>query len=440
MHTGNVTTPFGRRPAKLAFVQRQLETGASPEDKTANKWRVYRDVCEARTLLGVQDRALAVLNALLTFHPGTDLGESGLVVFPSNAQLSVRAHGISGATLRRALAALVEAGLIERRDSPNGKRYAHRDRAGEVEQAFGFSLAPLLARSEELALLAGKVAEEARRFRKAREALTICRRDVRKLITAAMEEGVEGDWEAVEKVYQGVAGELPRNPRRLQVESALEKMALLRAEVINLLEKQFKSQNISASDDQDERHIQSSNTESNIESEPLYEEARGGAVEPQTGPDQRPPPIFPLATVLTACPGVVDYGPDGTVKSWQDFLSAAAIVRSMLGISPSAYDEACEAMGHQNAAVTIACILERQEHITSAGGYLRDLTSRARAGGFSPGPALMALLKSNAATRTMTADHGAGAIPAWLQSGARWKPAASLRPGATVSSRGGDVR
>ncbi|WP_204312818.1 helix-turn-helix domain-containing protein, partial [Escherichia coli] len=67
----------------------------------------------ARERLGIQDRALAVLDALLTFHPHAELDPSqGLVVFPSNAQLSVRAHGITETTLRRQLAALVDAGLI----------------------------------------------------------------------------------------------------------------------------------------------------------------------------------------------------------------------------------------------------------------------------------------------------------------------------------------
>ncbi len=159
----------------------------------------------------MQDRALAVLNALLSFYPETELSaERAMIVFPSNAQLSVRAHGISGRTLRRCLAALVEAGLIERHDSPNGKRYAHRDGDGDIEAAFGFSLAPLHARAAELSAMAMRVAEEARLFKRAREALTICRRDVRKLITAAMEEGAAGDWAAVEAIYLELVARLPR--------------------------------------------------------------------------------------------------------------------------------------------------------------------------------------------------------------------------------------
>jgi len=79
-------------------------------------------------------------------------------------------------------------------------------------------------------------------------------------------------------------------------------------------------------------------------------------------------------------------------------MAAAVVVRSMLGVSPSAYQDACEVMGPENAAATIACILERAGHINSAGGYLRDLTSKARRAEFSLGPVLMALMRANGTT------------------------------------------
>ncbi|UXS05551.1 plasmid replication protein RepC [Agrobacterium tumefaciens] len=396
MQFGSVTTPFGRRPAKLALVKRQLETNELPQGRTADKWKVFRDACEAREALGVQDRALSVLNALLTFYPETDLtSETSLVVFPSNAQLSVRSHGISGRTLRRSLAALVDAGLIERHDSPNGKRYAHRDRTGEIEEAFGFSLAPMLARAQELAHLAQKVAEEARLMKRAKEALTICRRDVRKLISAAIDEGADGDWIAVEAMYLALVGRLTRNPDRLLVESILEEMRMLREEVVNLLEVQLKSENMTANDGQNDRHIQNSNTESINELEPGSETEQGAKPEYQNDPKRETLKAFPLGVVLKACPQIVDYGPGGVIGSWRDLMTAAVVVRSMLGVSPSAYQDACESMGPENAAVAIACILERAGHINSAGGYLRDLTRRAEKGEFSLGPMVMALLRAN---------------------------------------------
>ena len=218
MQRGNVTTPFGRRPMTLALVRRQVATAEADKDRPVDKWKVFRDACEARALLGVQDRALAVLDALLTFHPVQELSrDRAMVVFPSNAQLSVRAHGIAGTTLRRHLAALVEAGLIIRRDSPNGKRYARKDRAGDIESAFGFDLSPLHARAEELAMLAQQVADERARFRRVKEELSICRRDVRKLVSAAMEEGADGDWAAIEDIYIGLCARVPRSPTIEQI-------------------------------------------------------------------------------------------------------------------------------------------------------------------------------------------------------------------------------
>jgi replication initiation protein RepC len=52
-------------------------------------------------------------------------------------------------------------------------------------------------------------------------------------------------------------------------------------------------------------------------------------------------------------------------------------------------------LGPETAATVIACILQRAQFINSAGGYLRALTDKARAGQFSVGPMLMAALKAN---------------------------------------------
>ena len=97
--------------------------------------------------------------------------------------------------------------------------------------------------------------------------------------------------------------------------------------------------------------------------------------------------------VLRACPDIFAYGPGGAISSWRDMMSAAVVVRSMLGVSPSAYQGACEVMGPENAATAMACILEKGGQINSAGGYLRDLTRKASRGEFSLGPMLMAFYR-----------------------------------------------
>lgn len=401
MQTGNVTTPFGRRSISLALVQRQRALADIKQGKTAEKWRVFRDACAAMDLLGIQSNSLAVLDALLSFYPDSELRQDAqLIVFPSNVQLALRAHGMAGATLRRHLAVLVDAGLIVRKDSANGKRYARKDDAGQIENAFGFDLSPLLARSEELAMLAQQVAADRAALRTAKETLTICRRDVRKLITAAIEEGAAGDWHAAESVYVALVGRIPRVPTVETITSILGEMQTFRDEVINQLEAQQISEIHSTNDAHIDRHIQNSNPESNIEFEPRSGKESGAPPNLTNQPRSEAIKAFPLGMVLKACPSIGDYGPGGGIAGWRDLMSAAVVVRSMLGISPSAYQDACDAMGPENAAATIACILERANFINSPGGYLRDLTRRTERGEFSLGPMIMALLRANGQQNT----------------------------------------
>ncbi|PDS76623.1 plasmid replication protein RepC [Rhizobium sp. L43] len=427
MEIGNVTTPFGRRSMTLGMLANQVMAGEVKSDQSVDKWKLFRALCEAKPLLGIGDRTLAVLNALLSFYPKNELAqENGLIVFPSNIQLSLRTHGMAEQTVRRHLAALVEAGLLLRRDSPNGKRYVRRDRAGEVDEAFGFSLAPLLARSEEIEQLAAEVMAERLHVQRLRERITLCRRDIAKLIEAAVEEEIPGDWQSLYGEFRELIEGLPRSPTTAQLEQLLDELTALRAGILNRLEIRVKSAKQSGNADYIERHIQNSNSESNSELEPSFEPKQGAmpeqdnrraAVAPEQGRGETAHPnrqeeeqgrrsgnrddggglkSFPLGLVLQACPEILAYGPGGAIRNWRDLMTAAVTVRSMLGVSPSAYEEAADVMGPENAATVMACILERGGHINSAGGYLRGLTRRSEKGEFAIGPMLMALLRANA--------------------------------------------
>nr|WP_299507527.1 plasmid replication protein RepC [uncultured Rhizobium sp.] len=405
MQSGNITTPFGRRRMTLAMLASQSKAQEIPDGKSVDKWKLYRWLCEARLTLGVTDRAMALLNALLSFHPHSELSEdTGLIVFPSNAQLSLRAHGMAEQTIRRHLAVLIDTGLLSRKDSANGKRFARRDGSGDIDDAFGFSLAPLLARSEEFEAIAAQVVAERVALQRLKERLTICRRDIAKLIMTALEEQAQGDWESINLHFRSLVTSIPRAPTALQVAKILDEMEMLREEVVNLLEMQLKTENPSGNAAQTERHIQNSNPDSIPESEPLFEKEQG---QNRSKPASRQPVApelksFPLGMVLQACPQIADYGPSGAIASWRDLMGAAIVVRSMLGVSPSAYQEACEILGPENAATVMACVLERAGHINSAGGYLRSLTDRARKGEFALGPMLMALLRTNGGAEAKT--------------------------------------
>ncbi|WFS25458.1 plasmid replication protein RepC [Rhizobium rhododendri] len=396
MHTESVTTPFGRRPVTLALIKRQMAAVEIKPGKSANKWKVFRDIAAGKSLLGLQSSSLTVLNALLSFHPDAELRQDGaLVVFPSNVQLALRAHQMSDATIRRHIAALVQKGLIIRKDSANGKRYARKDRSGAIESAFGFDLSPLLARADEFLCLAEEVAAKRDALRKAKADLTICRRNVRKILTAAIEEGAEGNWYEMENTYLGIVRRMSRSPTITEIEASLAKMEMLEADLINRLHLLVNPGKMNGNDSQNDRHIQNSDPDSTIEFEPpMKQTAQRRAIGSESTPrDARA--MYPLETILRACPLISDYGPGGTINNWRELMNAAVVVKSMLGVSPSAYRDACELMGPENAAATISCILQRTNFITSAGGYLRSLTGRAREGRFSLGPMIMALLKSS---------------------------------------------
>src|ERR1700712_3978954 len=114
----------------------------------------------------------------------------------------------------------------------------------------------------------------------------------------------------------------PRSPSIRELADILDEMELLRAEVINRLEIQENTENMSTNGALNEQHIQSSNPEPYIDLEPSAEE------------EQRAKPrrshkkgeglkAFPLGMVLKACPAIADYGPGGGIGNWRDLMAAA---------------------------------------------------------------------------------------------------------------------
>ncbi len=408
MNSDTVTTPFGRRGVSYAQLAHQFASQRINTEHSIDKWKLFRRICEARTVLGVSDRSLAVLNALLSFYPKTELSdEHGLVVFPSNDQLSLRAHGMSEQTLRRHLAALVDAGLILRKDSPNGKRYARKNRAAVSAMLSGFSLAPLIARSDEIEPLRtcwprSAFSSSACVKRSACAGVTLSNSS-NFLPTAP----TKIDWMSFTHVKSSSLQRWIARQRHRSSTFILDELSEIRNDIAKLLEKKLEIEKISANAYQNERLIQSSESESYFED--------GSPVENANTPEAEMAEAHPLAinanqssksegilseekydlqTVLRACPEIAVYGPNGTVRSWMDLKTAANVVKSMLSISQSAYDEAERQVGPQATSAIIACILERSGQINSAGGYLRSLIKKKHTNSFTVKPMLMALLRS----------------------------------------------
>ncbi len=385
----NVTSTFRGRRASLA----QMKTDSfnvSPALRV-NRWEVYKQLCVAKSKFNISDRCLAVLSALLSFYPENELSvRNGLVAFPSNRQLSLRAHGMPESTLRRHLASLVDAGLIARRDSPNGKRYAYKTDAGQVEEAFGFSVAPLLKQAAEIAQLAQAIEADAKRLKRTRERLTICRRDCAQLLDTeelltheAMRADLQGQ-------FRSIVDCIPRRATVEQLDVLLDELSRLRETIANCMNLKEDVEEVSVNHAQNERHHNESQPESLFKDqrEKLFDfkKTQGRPSVPFTAPTlttSRSPQVdISLDLVLRTCPDIHDYAAT-PIRSWRELSDAGHVVARFLGIAQFAYREALLLLGQEKTAVIVAWLLQRITKIQSAGGYLRFLLGKAKIGHFS---------------------------------------------------------
>jgi replication initiation protein RepC len=397
-------SPF-MRPISHAHLRVVERPEVSVPGKPINKWELLRELSKAQAAFGVTERDLTVMQGLLSFFPDDALGGNAeMVVFPSNKAICERLNGMPCSTMRRHIARLVDAGLLMRRDSPNGKRYVRKH--GEERVAFGFDLSPLYCRSEEVARAAEAVREAEDRVRRLREVVSLMRRD----LAALAEFGEEiqpglGLWDQFRDKAVLTA-------RALRRKLTLEELSAYRTDLEALLDRarnvidgpETEEMNTNAASF--ERHHHNSNEES-IDLEPALEKGKAAAGAPDAETDApvadveeadtRRVPKIPLHLVITSCPSLKTIY-QGEIRHWHQLFDAACHVRPAMGISASAWEEAQRFMGPEQASIVVVAMLERFADIRSPGGYLRALTSKAAAGEFSCGPMVMALMsRRNAA-------------------------------------------
>ena len=397
-------SPF-MRPISHAHLRVIERPEASVPARPVNKWELLRELSKAQAAFGVSERDLTVLQGLLSFFPDDALGGNAeMVVFPSNKAICERLNGMPCSTMRRHLARLVEAGLLQRRDSPNGKRYVRKH--GEDRVAFGFDLSPLYCQSEEIARAAEAVREAEERVRRLREVVSLMRRDLAALAEFGdeMQPGL-GFWDQLRDRAALTA-------RALRRKLSIEDLAAYRADLEALLDQARniidgpETEEMNTNDAQSERHHHNSNKES-IDLEPALEKSGAAAGVPDVDTnepvadvdeqDTRHLPKIPLHLVIAACPSLKTFY-QGEIRHWHQLFDAACHVRPAMGISASAWEEAQRFMGPEQASIVVAAMLERFADIRSPGGYLRALTAKAAAGEFSCGPMVMALIgRRNAA-------------------------------------------
>ena len=413
-------TPFGRRRLDLGHIAFQLVAQGAKPDAIVNKWQIFKAIREARELVGATDRSLAILHALLSFHPETALsGDGEHIVWPSNEQLASRANGMPASTLRRHVAVLVDCGLIIRRDSPNGKRFARKGQDGQIEQAFGFDLSPIVARADELLGLAQAVQAEKRALRRSKERLSLLRRDITKMIETGVREDVPANWSEHQATYQGIIARLPRGTCREIIDAIAAELEVVHTTVRDLLAAFVKTEILDANAAQDERHIQDTAPNDIVENRANRSRSNdrhadtgvfgkeafrerpcdGGEVEQvrKAGCKAADSDIFNISLPLVkqACPEIAETLPD-VFASWSSLRGANQPLCRMAYINPQVWEEAKSQLGVDLAIVALSVTVQRAFNgdVKNAGAYMRGLILRGAKGELFISRSLFAMAKN----------------------------------------------
>ena len=351
-----------------------------------------------------------------------------LLVWPSNEHLMQRT-GLSERTLRDAFRKLAALGLMLPKDSPNGKRYAIRNRAGTVVDAYGFDLTPLYANRDGWAHIVAERKHERLRIKRRYDELTIVRRATEEAIRALCELAPGRGGEALSSRYAALLRRTPRRSTKMPPDGLLETWMELRLDAEEMFLAAGRDGQICR---HNESHEDSSGEACNSDaltrlpqpqageegaaiSDPAHRESTeqdeleiaeissaGGR--PMTAScrnvarstaghrhgHERAGETSEIITAVIrdACPSAFGYG--RPVETVPDVIDLGRFMRSLLGASEAAWIEAELALGSLQAAVAVIYVVQLYEddmhrrggesRIRNPGGYLRAFVRMVAAG------------------------------------------------------------
>jgi replication initiation protein RepC len=343
--------------------------------------------------LGVSARLIHAVDWLFRSTQPQDWERGGHPIVWPSASMQQEALGLSDAQTKRLNRALIEAGLITMKDSPNGKRYGRRDPKGRIVEAYGFDLAPIAMRYAEFIHLAEQAKAERAALGRLRRRATIARKGVVQILETAHEYGFEGEeWRVLDRETAATRRALRGVDRPDEMEAGVTSLEYQQIAARERLESLLKDVNKTPSQIKNEPHQHNYNRTHNpkqdtvITSKTCSKEGEGPVPEvPASGqpkhPDKgtvhgiRPDELMRLTPRLK--PYLLRPNP-----TWPEIVDAADWLRHDLGVSKSLWGEACVAMGRELAAVALAVVSTKEpEHFrTTPGGYFHGMVVKAKAG------------------------------------------------------------
>ena len=226
-------------------------------------------------------------------------------------------------------------------------------------------------------------------MKRLRDEISITSREITQTFTDAAVETSD----SLYSQFRDIVNTIPRRASLAELKAIKANLNAILSDLAIALKNIDNVQEMSGNGAHFERHIDSL-TESLLEEKDGFsdlKETTSGTVVQKS--DVSKAETISLDLVLRACPDISVYSPAG-IKSWRDLTNVSKLVSGFLGISQAAYIDAIRIWGIESASAVIAGILQKGSEILCAGGYLRALVQKARAGGFSVSEMLMRSLSS----------------------------------------------
>lgn len=345
--------------------QRAAGHGRGDALATAPGWHRWDDIMPAlrlaREALGLNRGRLDILEKVMACLPADHLvvlSEGELIVHVSNARLAEMTNHASVKSITRLVTELEGTGLLRRKSSANGKRYARQGPDGRCI-AFGLDLAPLLQRIPEILQLAAVAAHHNEECRRVRERCGL-------LATQVTDK-------------PGTTELLVKARKILRRKPDLDELRALEATLAEAASEPPTSRETRCNDTQNACHKDSEQNPYEEANEPIHQQTRQESLQQPTRltlevVEQRLPTVAALGRAM-----------NGRLR---DLIDRVLLT---LGISSRLWRQALDRIGFEESALLAMALYERQDEIRNPPGYMKSLLEREPEGGL-PGSRFMASL------------------------------------------------
>jgi replication initiation protein RepC len=369
----------GRRLRHAALAARKLALEAEHTVSRKELSAASRDAGKALDLRPAQRVVLSELVACW----GEQEWER-LLVWPSNDYLMNRT-GLTERAIRRILRQLVDLQLITPKDSANGKRFAVKDLAGQIVDAFGFDLTPVYARRGDWAMMLMEQKQLREVQKRAFDEVTICRRATEEALSALAEHFPNLDRSELEARLQTLQTRTPTRSRVTLPADLLDAWQLLRTETEEVFYETGKA-------GLGVPHKKTDNSSPSETCNNGFPKKAGAVLQNEQTAEHLSPEL-----ILEACPTLGDY--PKPIEDVADIVAAGRYLRASLSANESAWNEAVADIGLVRAAITVIYVLQLYDddvssgegRIKNPGGYFRAMARLVKANKIDLGVELLAL-------------------------------------------------